>query len=238
MPTPTDLVTDLPADFEVFGQAVDSSMADLLGGTTGQVLAKNSNANMDFVWVAQDDSNAIQNAIVNAKGDIIGASANDTPAITSVGANDTMLVADSTTATGLAYKSAETLYPWTAFTSSPSNISVGNGTLTARYQQIGKTVNVEIYFVLGTTSTVTGTPTFTLPVAAKVSNYTFMGSGSFGDYAAGTYPAILVNYSSFVYITSILSSGTYAFEGGVSATTPFTWAQLDTINARFTYEAA
>jgi hypothetical protein len=54
MPTPTDLVTDLPADFEVFGQAVDSSMADLLGGTTGQILAKNSNTNMDFVWVTND----------------------------------------------------------------------------------------------------------------------------------------------------------------------------------------
>jgi hypothetical protein len=50
MPTSTDLVTDLPADFEVFGQAVATSMADLLGGTTGQVLAKNSNTDMDFVW--------------------------------------------------------------------------------------------------------------------------------------------------------------------------------------------
>jgi hypothetical protein len=54
MPTATDLVTDLPADFEVFGQAVDSSMADLLGGTAGQILAKNTNANMDFVWIAND----------------------------------------------------------------------------------------------------------------------------------------------------------------------------------------
>ena len=50
MPTPTDLVTDLPADFEVFGQAVDSSMADLLGGTTGQVLSKTSGTDMDFTW--------------------------------------------------------------------------------------------------------------------------------------------------------------------------------------------
>lgn len=50
MPTNTDLVTDLPADFEVFGQAVATSMADLLGGTTGQMLTKNSNADMDFVW--------------------------------------------------------------------------------------------------------------------------------------------------------------------------------------------
>jgi hypothetical protein len=54
MPTPTDLVTDLPADFEVFGQAVDTSMADLLGGTTGQILAKASNTNMDFTWITND----------------------------------------------------------------------------------------------------------------------------------------------------------------------------------------
>jgi hypothetical protein len=50
MPTATDLVTDLPADFEVFGQAVATSMADLLGGTTGQVLSKTTNADMDFTW--------------------------------------------------------------------------------------------------------------------------------------------------------------------------------------------
>ena len=54
MPTATDLVTDLPADFEVFGQAVATSMADLLGGTTGQILAKNSATDMDFIWIAND----------------------------------------------------------------------------------------------------------------------------------------------------------------------------------------
>jgi hypothetical protein len=50
MPTATDLVTDLPADFEVFGQAVDTSLADLKGGTAGQFLKKNTNTDMDFVW--------------------------------------------------------------------------------------------------------------------------------------------------------------------------------------------
>jgi hypothetical protein len=54
MPTPTDLVTDLPAEFEVFGQAVDTSMADLKGGTSGQILSKNSNTDMDFVWITND----------------------------------------------------------------------------------------------------------------------------------------------------------------------------------------
>ena len=50
MPVASDLVTDLPADFEVFGQAVATSMQDLLGGTTGQVLAKTSATDMDFTW--------------------------------------------------------------------------------------------------------------------------------------------------------------------------------------------
>jgi hypothetical protein len=101
MPTNTDLVTDLPADFEVFGQAVATSLADLLGGTTGQVLAKASNTDMDFSWVAQDDSNAIQNAIVDAKGDLIAATAADTPARLAVGTNGQYLSADSTESTGL-----------------------------------------------------------------------------------------------------------------------------------------
>jgi hypothetical protein len=52
MPEPTDLVTNLPADFEVFGQAVDTDFADLLGGTTGQVLSKTSNTDLDFTWTA------------------------------------------------------------------------------------------------------------------------------------------------------------------------------------------
>ena len=54
MPTSTDLVTDLPADFETFGQAVATSMADLLGGTSGQILAKASNTDMDFTWITND----------------------------------------------------------------------------------------------------------------------------------------------------------------------------------------
>jgi hypothetical protein len=62
MPTATDLVTDLPADFNIFGQGVDTSMQDLLGGTTGQVLSKASNTNMDFTWIEQDDTTLSFNA--------------------------------------------------------------------------------------------------------------------------------------------------------------------------------
>jgi hypothetical protein len=51
MPTSSSLVTNLPADFNTFGQGVDTSLQDLLGGTTGQVLSKTSGTNMDFTWV-------------------------------------------------------------------------------------------------------------------------------------------------------------------------------------------
>jgi hypothetical protein len=122
MPTNTDLVYQLPADFEVFGQAVDSTLADLKGGTSGQVLAKNSNTDMDFVWVAQDDSNAIQNTIVDAKGDLIGATAADTPARLAVGTNGQVLSADSTAATGLA---------WTTPAAGGSLIKLASNTFTA-----------------------------------------------------------------------------------------------------------
>ena len=103
MPTSTDLVTDLPADFEVFGQAVDTALAELKGGTTGQVLSKTSNTNMDFTWVTQDDANAIQNTQLTAKGALITAFSSATPATLTVGNNGETLVADSSTSTGLRY---------------------------------------------------------------------------------------------------------------------------------------
>jgi hypothetical protein len=104
VPTSTDLVKDGAVAIETLGDSIDASLVDLKGGTTGQVLAKASGTDMDFSWVAQDDSNAIQNAIVDAKGDLIAASANDTPARLAVGNNGETLVADSSTSTGLRYQ--------------------------------------------------------------------------------------------------------------------------------------
>jgi hypothetical protein len=101
IPQSTDLVKDGATAIAALGQDIDTAMVDLKGGTTGQVLAKASGTDLDFSWVAQDDSNAIQNAIVDAKGDLIGATASDTPARLAVGTNGQILTADSTEATGL-----------------------------------------------------------------------------------------------------------------------------------------
>ena len=104
VPTSTDLVKNGATAISTLGQDIDTTMAELKGGTTGQVLSKTSNTDMDFTWVAQDDSNAIQNSIVDAKGDLIAATANDTPARLAVGNNGETLVADSSTSTGLRYQ--------------------------------------------------------------------------------------------------------------------------------------
>jgi len=131
MPTSTDLVTDLPADFEVFGQAVDTSLADLKGGTTGQVLAKASNTNMDFSWVAIDPL-----VILDAKGDLITATAADTPARLAVGTNGQVLTADSAEATGLKW-SSPTAGGFTLLDSgSLSGASTTTATLSGSYKSL------------------------------------------------------------------------------------------------------
>jgi hypothetical protein len=53
-PADTDLVKDGAAAIRTLGNGVDSSFVDLKGGTSGQILAKNSNTDLDFVWVAND----------------------------------------------------------------------------------------------------------------------------------------------------------------------------------------
>jgi hypothetical protein len=61
-PDDTDLVKDGAAAIRTLGQSIDTSMADLEGGTTGQVLSKASNTDMDFTWIEQDDSTISFNA--------------------------------------------------------------------------------------------------------------------------------------------------------------------------------
>lgn len=197
MPTSTDLVTDLPADFEVFGQAVDTSMAGLKGGTTGQVLSKTSNTDMAFTWVAQDDSNAIQNAIVDAKGDLIAATANDTPARLAVGTNGQVLTADSTAATGIkwATQTAASGPAFFAYRDSTQSISAGTWTKVAFNQERFDTASN-----YDTTTNYRFTPTTagyyqintSVQTASSANNYSFVniyknGSGyinNFGDYVS------------------------------------------------------
>jgi hypothetical protein len=106
VPTSTDLVKDGATAIETLGDAIDASLVDLKGGTTGQVLAKASNTDMDFVWSA--DASGIPATIFDAKGDLIVASAADTAARLAVGTNGYVLTANSSATNGVEWAAAAT----------------------------------------------------------------------------------------------------------------------------------
>jgi hypothetical protein len=87
-PNDTDLVKDGAAAIRTLGQSIDTSLVDLKGGTTGQVLAKASNTDMDFVWSA--DAAGMVNPMTTT-GDTIYSSSGSTPARLGIGSTGNVL---------------------------------------------------------------------------------------------------------------------------------------------------
>ena len=157
VPTSTDLVKDGATAIEALGDSIDASLVDFKGGTTGQVLSKNSNTDMDFTWVtdAAGDitgvtagtgisgggtsgtvtvTNSMATAI-DAKGDLIGGTGADTFARLAVGTNGQVLTADSAESTGLkwaapASSGGMTLLSTTTLSGSSTTISSISGAYT------------------------------------------------------------------------------------------------------------
>ena len=224
MPTSSSLVTNLPADFNTFGQGVDTSLQDLLGGTTGQVLSKTSATNMDFTWVTPTDQTPL-----TTKGDLFTFTTVD--ARLAVGANDLVLSAASGEATGLKYTGA-----WTSYTPTLTNLTLGNGTLDAKWRQIGKMVDVYFSFTLGSTSAVGSTPTFSLPVNSLLGSIAY--NLYLQDAGVGTFIGFANLGATSVSFYSANSSTTYTTYGNVNATTPMTWTTNDFMRCLISYEVA
>jgi hypothetical protein len=134
-PDNTGLVKNGALDIRTLGNAIDASMVDLKGGTTGQVLTKASNTDMDFSWVA--DATGIPATIFDAKGDIIAATAADTASRLAVGTNGQVLTADSTAATGIKWASAASGGSMTLISSTAlSGSSVSFTSITGSYKNL------------------------------------------------------------------------------------------------------
>jgi microcystin-dependent protein len=126
---------------------------------------------------------------------------------------------------------------WKAYTptwtGSGSNPAIGNGTLSGRYKQDGQTVFVDIYVVMGSTTTFgTGNYAFALPVTAVDTNGHVLQATLF-DAGTALYQRPVALDSATVLAVKDLPGG-----GSITPTVPFTWAATDQIRISGTYIAA
>ncbi len=123
---------------------------------------------------------------------------------------------------------------WTTYvpvlTSTAGAPTVGNGTLTGRYRQLGKTVDVRIALTWGsTTSYGTGNPSISLPVEPL--DYPQAARGVLQDLGTNTFVGAAI-FEATSKLTPVSASG------ALTSTSPFVWATGDKLVLAATYEAA
>ena len=132
---------------------------------------------------------------------------------------------------------------WTTWSPTWTNVTVGNGTVNARYSQMGKTVFVQIQLIFGSTTSITGNAIFTLPVTASTAalqtSENAQGWAVLRDATVGNYYGWVNFRSSTTAAFEVgTTNATYLVKSDTSATSPFTWTTSDQMIADFFYEAA
>jgi hypothetical protein len=142
VPTSSDLVKNGATAIEGLGDAIDASLLDLKGGTTNQVLAKNSNTDMDFKWVS--DATGMTNPMTTT-ADVIYSSSGSTPARLGIGtAGQVLQVNSGATAPEWATPSGSSGPAFRAFRNT-STQSISNNTWT-KVQFNGETFDTGSFF--------------------------------------------------------------------------------------------
>ena len=131
---------------------------------------------------------------------------------------------------------------WTSWTPAWTNLTLGNGTVVAKYTQVGKTIMFRLKLTFGSTTSITAAfPGFTLPAAAR-NDTTAAGSISFLYNDVGVVNVATLNVigagETKGYFTTQVVSGTYPQESGITSTIPFAWATGDSATAIGYYEVA
>jgi len=176
---------------------------------------------------------------LTTKGDIQGFSTVN--ARIPVGVDGEFLVADSGEVLGVKYTNTLSgfLNPVTDWETYPcvfTGFTLGNGTATCRFREIGDSIDISMKLTLGSTSVLTGSVIIDIPVG-KVIDLTKIAGIQFIDSIELTDASVFTN-SELAYIRTIsAATGVEIITGNglpLNSTTPFTWA----VNDRIAYTAA
>lgn len=127
---------------------------------------------------------------------------------------------------------------WSTWTPTIANCTEGNGTKTGRYVQIGDTVIATFRFTFGSTSSLSGAPTVTLPVTAASTLYP-IGTSHCDNAGVASYHGTCILASTTTASPRVsTASGSYTQNATLSSTVPFTFGSGDRFAFTIVYEAA
>lgn len=267
-PDDTDLVKDGAAAIRTVANSIDTSFVDLKGGTTGQVLSKASNTDLDFTWVtdAGDISGVtagtgitgggtsgnvtITNDMattIDAKGDLVVGTGADAYARLAVGGtNGHVLQVDSTAATGMKWAAAPSAsYTYTTATpTATQNVSLTVANSFTFYTEIGDYVHAYTRFEITSSGTANnqigfGITAFPNPNADYYNYDIPVGVAFFFDNSAGTrYRCLVLETGNNEYRLLYNANNVDARLGATSSGFTDAVANGDKIMASFWYRKA
>lgn len=173
---------------------------------------------------------------------VTGATFSTDTTVTVTGGSDYTLANAAITSPMYSYLETPQGFPdWFNYTPTWANLTVGNATVTALFSMRGKTVTGTISYIHGSTSTMSTNPTFTLPITAssRYSNTYSLGTVYMEDNGvAGYWGFFRGANTTTAFPTAVGTASTYAGNGGMSSTIPFTWGTGDYMHGTFIYQAA
>lgn len=149
---PTTTVVDAKGDL-IAGTGPDT-LTRLPVGTNGQVLVANSATATGLEWSSETDPNSINKSIIDAKGDLVVGTANDTPSRLGVGTDGQYLVANSATTEGVAWATPNIALGTETTGDYVQTVSGGTGVTVTGGTGEGSTPSVAIGQDVGTGATV------------------------------------------------------------------------------------